>query len=119
MNSIKLKDKKIAIYEKIEGYNDRDGYNPGGYKKIHDGTLWAYVRHVSAKEFWAWASQQNTEDMIFVINWRADINANMFIAYKNKWFNITRVDGFEGYKTDLTLYTSEVTTPPDKEEIIA
>ena len=43
------------------------------------------------------------EDVLFAINYRKDI---MTAQYKGVLHDITRVDTFEGYKEDLTLYCS-------------
>ena len=42
---------------------------------------------------------QATEEVMFIINYRTDITTENVILY-----NIVRVDVFEGYKSDLTLY---------------
>ena len=43
--------------------------------------------------------------LFFTVNWRNDINAaDCFIRYKDKFYDITRIDTFEGYKEDLKLY---------------
>lgn len=67
------------------------------YKKIHDGKLWAYYRQTSAREYFAAASYQYTEDAIFFINFRKDIDTTMVILYNHKIYTINRVDDYEGY----------------------
>lgn len=47
---------------------------------------------------------QTTEEVVFVINCRTDITTENVILYKGVKYNIVRVDVFEGYKSDLTLY---------------
>lgn len=101
----KIKDKKIKILE------ERNIAEPGNmpkyeYVPIHPGTLWAYVRHLSAKEFYAAMAVQQEEQMLFVINWRDDIHESMEIEYKGQRYNITRIDTFEGYKRDIAIYAS-------------
>lgn len=46
------------------------------------GTVWAYFRNLSGKEVFAAAT----------------------VRYNGTLYNITRIDTFEGYKEDLTLY---------------
>ena len=112
-----LKDKKIIIYNKTL-IEDDIGNQTEGYQPIHPGKLWAYVRQLSAKEYHAAASTQNKEEMLFTVNWRPDINPHMYIEYKGRWYNIERVDTFEGYKENLHLYASEMTCAPDEKEIL-
>jgi len=112
-----LKDKKIKIYKKVLTEDDI-GNQIAAYKPIHPGKLWAYVRQLSAKEYFAAAQVQNKEEMLFTVNWRPDINPHMYIEYKGRWYNIERVDTFEGYKENLHLYASEISEPPGPDEII-
>ncbi len=112
-----LKDKKIKIYKKVLTEDDI-GNQIAAYKPIHPGKLWAYVRQLSAKEYFAAAQVQNKEEMLFTVNWRPDINPHMYIEYKGRWYNIERVDTFEGYKENLHLYASEMTCAPDEKEIL-
>ena len=39
-----------------------------------------------------------------MLNWRADITTAHVIRYKGLLYDNTRVDVFEGYREDLTLY---------------
>lgn len=43
---------------------------------------------------------------MFTINYRTDITTAHVVRYKGVLYDITRVDTFEGYKEDLTLYCS-------------
>ena len=47
---------------------------------------------------------QTTEEVMFRINYRPDITTTHVIKYRDVLYNITRVDVYEGYKDDLTLY---------------
>ena len=47
-------------------------------------------------------------EVLFAVNWRADVAVNMRIVYKGLNYNIVRVDDFEGHKTDLKLYATLV-----------
>ena len=44
------------------------------------------------------------ETVLFQISYRADITTAHVIRYKDDLYDITRVDVFEGYKGDMTLY---------------
>lgn len=101
-----LKDKKITIYKTMGSQNEVGDWI-ANYQPIHPGRLWAYARQLSAKEYLAAAAVQNKEEMLFTVNWRADITPQMFIEYKGVWYDIKRVDTFEGYKESLHLYADE------------
>ena len=47
-----LKDKKITIYAEITDENGT-GYTEIKYRPIHPGTVWAYMRDMSAREYYA------------------------------------------------------------------
>lgn len=105
-----LKDKKIIIYKETKGGTSPAGYPlPSKWQPIHPGRLWAYARHLSAKEWWAAGvhAELQQEERFFVINWRDDVTADMMILYKGTWYDITRVDPFEDYKGDIKLYVKE------------
>mgnify|MGYP001160157564 FL=1 len=112
-----LKDKKITIYRKIITVDDW-GDQISSYQPIHPGKLWAYVRQLSATEYFAAAQVQNKEEMLFTVNWRPDITPQMYIEYKGVWYDIQRVDTFEGYKENLHLYASQISEPPGPDDII-
>lgn len=104
---MKLKDKKIQILEPRggEGETDDSGFPiPLTWEPIHPGTLWAHYRQLSGKEFFASATVNQTEEVCFIVNWRADIGTHMIILFRGKFYEITRIDDFEGYKTDLNIY---------------
>jgi len=73
-----LKDKKIVLRRK-ERIKDSAGFGVDKYTPIHEGKLWAYVRQLSAGEFY---------------------------GAKAVMYNITRIDTFEGYKEDLKIYAA-------------
>ena len=99
---LKLKDKKIQIlaatYE-----TDPEGFQTESLTPIAP-PLWAYFRQLSGKEVYAAASIHAVEEVQFVINWRDDITTAHVIRFKGADYDITRVDPFEGYKSDITVY---------------
>lgn len=104
-----LKDKKIQILGVI--VTSQPGDMPTeSWAPIHTGTLWAYVRQLSAKEYYSAMAIQAGEEMLFVINWRDDIKStgNM-IKYKGRYYDIKRIDTYEGYKQDLKIYADSGT----------
>ncbi len=66
-------------------------------------TVWAYFRQLSGNEIYR-VTTQATEEVMFIINYRTNITTENVILYKGVQYNIVRVDVFEGYKSDLTLY---------------
>lgn len=99
---MKLKDKKIEILA-VTHTQDPEGYSIETLTPIAP-PMWAYFRQLSGKEVYAAMSVQAVEEVQFVINWHDDITTAHAIRYKGVLYDITRVDVFEGYKQDLTLY---------------
>ena len=100
---MKLKDKKIEIL-RVTHSKDAEGFATETYEPIHPGRLWAYFRHLSGKEIHASGATFAKEQVLFVINWRWDIDTRHVVRFGGTVYDITRVDRFEGYKTDLALY---------------
>lgn len=100
----RLKDKKIQILKAVYTENEIGEMIPS-FEPAHPGSLWAYVRQLSASEFYKAAAVQTGEEMLFVINWRDDIDPTTHaIKYKGRYYNIKRVDTYEGYKQDVQIY---------------
>jgi head-tail adaptor len=113
-----LKDKKIIIYRRTVE-KDSEGFGTAKYTPIHSGRLWAYARQLSAGEFLSGKAVWQSEEMLFVLNFRNDINpADCFIEYRGVFYNITRVDAFDGYKGDLRVYAGRLPSQPDVEDIL-
>ena len=83
---------------------DADGFAVERYEPIHPGKLWAYFRHLSGQEIHASGATFAKEQVLFVVNWRGDVTAREVVRYGGRLYDIQRVDCFEGYKQDLTLY---------------
>ena len=97
---MKLKDKKIDI---MEAQVVTDSIGNRIKQLVTVATVWAYFRQLSGDEIYRVTTQVN-EEVMFRINYRADITTTHVIRYKGILYNITRVDAYEGYKSDLTLY---------------
>ena len=102
---MKLKDKKIEILA-VTHTQDPEGYSIETLTPISP-PMWAYFRQLSGKEVYAAMSVQATEEVLFIIGYRADITTRHIVRYKGVDYDITRVDVFEGYKSDLTLYAKK------------
>ena len=97
---MKLKDKKIEIQETTYV---SDKYGNRIKQTVTIATVWAYFRQLSGDEIYR-VTTQATEEVMFRINYRSDITTAHVIKYKDTLYNITRVDVYEGYKRDVTLY---------------
>lgn len=104
---MKLKDKKIEILKPVT-VRDAAGFATTTLEPIAP-PVWAYFRHLSGKEVFAAATVNYKEEVLFQVNYRPDITATHVIRYRGILYDITRVDTFEGYKGDITLYCTRRT----------
>ena len=98
---MKLKDKKIEILEQ-KVVVDRIGNHTKQLVSV--ATVWAYFRQLSGDEVFAAARVNVTENVLFRINYRADLTTAHIIRFRGVLYDITRIDTYEGYKDDLTIY---------------
>ncbi len=101
---MKLKDKKIELLRQVHT-RDNEGFTTTTLEPIC-APAWAYFRQLSGKEVFAAATTNYKEEVLFTVNYRADITNSDVVRYNGVLYDITRLDTFEGYKEDLTLYCS-------------
>lgn len=99
-----LKDKKISILGIVETENELGETEQSFIPIVGGDNIWAHYRHSSGMEYFQAMQVQARVEAVFTINWRDDLNTAMRILYKNKQYNITRIDDYEGYKKDLKIY---------------
>ena len=117
----KLKDKKIIIYKKTITGKDANGFGKTQCVPIHAGKLWAYVRQLSGKERYIAMTLASEEEMLFTVNWRDDLTMSsagqLFVSYKGMWYDVKRIDTYEGNKSDINIYAKS-SRKPKQEEIM-
>ena len=99
---MKLKDKKVNIYREKYVPNG-NGYTTKVTEPL-DLNVWAYSRQLSGKEFFAAVAYRYDEEVLFTINYRAGLTTACYVEYNGVKYSVTRIDPFEGYKQDITLY---------------
>lgn len=98
------------ILVQVEG-EDSDGFAISGYMPI-DGSLkkWAYYKQLSAQLTYLNNSTQSKEDCFFRVNYNDYLKPNkaekLYISFNGLLYKVTRIDNYEGYKGDISLYAS-------------
>ena len=59
---------------------------------------------MSGKEIVANASTVTLEQVVFVINWRGDVDTACVVRFRGVLYDVTRVDVFEGYREDVSVF---------------
>lgn len=97
-----LKDKKVELWRNCDRETDEDGFPVEDAKKI--ASLWAYYRHASSKEVYEAATIKFQVDVVFIINYREDINPKTdYLVFHGKEYLITAMDDYEGGRKDLKI----------------
>ena len=99
---MKLKDKKIEILRQITT-RDAQGFGTTTLEPV-SAPAWAYFRELPGKEVFAAATTNYKEEILFTVNYNPQITNTRVIRLGGVLYDITRVDTFEGYKEDITLY---------------
>ena len=107
-----LKDKRVTIYVQVSK-TDSAGFPVTGYMPIDatGGGRWAYYRQMGGMAYWASDSLQTKADVEFVIGYDPLIAhavdfERIYIDYGGRLYQVSRVDTFEGYRRDLTVYAT-------------
>lgn len=58
----------------------------------------------SGSEFYASAMVNAAEEVVFTVNHRTDVTTEMLVEYGGKFYDIKRIDNYEGYTDDISLY---------------
>lgn len=103
-----LKDKKILICIKVKTKSS-NGFVSYDYMPIDDkGKKWAYYKQLSASLFFASNQTNLKEECFFRVNYHSYLKPNkasdLYIIYNDVLYSVTRVDDYEGYKSDISLY---------------
>ena len=115
--AVKLRDKKITIYK---GQTvDAGGLMPDlHYVPIHSGRLWAYVRQTSEMEVRNTAGEYSMESIVVTFAWRTGLDsALLYVEYNGVFYDVKRVDTYEGYKDTITLTCDKMTYQPKADKI--
>ncbi|MBQ6739061.1 MAG: hypothetical protein IJQ57_11970 [Synergistaceae bacterium] len=111
-----LKDKKAEIFEKVVTV-DSIGARDLVYVPLFQNPVWVYARQVDADIFFRKEQYKIQETYFFVFNFYKNIKVGNAILYRDKWYEITRVDTDEDYNSDLFVYAKDIKTPPNAEKI--
>jgi SPP1 family predicted phage head-tail adaptor len=99
-----LKDKRIKVY-RTAYTKDGIGNQIPTPELLSGGPVWAYFRQIGGGEYYAAKTAQvSGEEVLFQVNYRPDYDATMIVIFRDKVYDVTRVDAFEGYKDDVKLY---------------
>lgn len=121
-NQYFLKDKKAQVYKKTYGGRDPDGFRTGeGYVPLAPSPLWCYTRQTSQVMRQMSFATGEMEERYFVFNNLSTVEVGDYILYKGKWYQITRVDTADDYKSDMFIYVAlsgRLGIPPEEDEFL-
>lgn len=101
-----LKDKKARIYDAV------NIYAPGGMPKTYyvprtPSSIWCYARQLSQNTVFEAKAYGEDETRYFVFNRWTLVELYDLILYREKWYQVTRVDTEDDYNTDVFVYVKD------------
>lgn len=117
-NQYFLKDKRAMIFKV---YHVRNGYNTTDHvAPISPApSLWCYSSQLSQTLVFVARTYSTDETRMFVFNPGYNVKTYDLIRYNGEWYQITRVDTTDDYKSDIFIYVKDCPrgSIPSSEEI--
>lgn len=105
-NQYYKKDKKALIFNSVSvntnGYMSKSYYVPRT-----PAAIWAYASQLSQTTVFEAKSYGEDVSYMFVFNLRTEVELYDLILYRNKWYEVTRVDTKDDYDTDIFVYAKD------------
>lgn len=103
-----LKDKKAQVYKLVSsGEVGGDEY----YQAIALSPLWCYTKQLTGELLYQAKAVNSSETRLFVFSYNNQIKPQGMVNYGDSWYEITRVDRTDDYKTDCFVYVKESRRP--------
>lgn len=100
------KDKKALICDSIN--SQQIGSMPKTYYVPRTpSALWCYARQLSQDTIFEARSHGENETRFFVFNRGTVVELYDLILYRDKWYEVTRVDTTDDYNTDVFVYVKD------------
>lgn len=110
-NQYKLKDKRALIYSVSTDGQDNNGFHTECYTPITENPIWCYTRQLTQNQQYEAHMLGAMETRLFVFNYRPGVCIFDKIKYREKWYEVTRVDTKDDYNGDLFVYVKDSEAP--------
>ena len=101
-----LKDKKAQLYSRVSVQTP--GLMPKTYYvAMTPAPTWCYTRQLSQSLTWEAAQYGDDETRLFVFNQGSPVTVYDYVYYRDKWYEVTRVDTTDDYNTDVFVYVKD------------
>ena len=105
-NQYYKKDKKALIHDQVSVSGS--GYMPKTYYVPRTpSAIWCYARQLSQDTIFEAKSYGEDENRFFVFNRGTVVELYDLILYREKWYQVTRVDTEDDYNTDIFVYVKD------------
>jgi len=92
----------------VKGEKDSNGFLTASvYYPRSSSSLWCYSKQLSQNQIFEAHSYGQEETRFFIFNYFSGIKVYDLILYRGTWYEITRVDTKDDYKTDLFVYVKD------------
>ena len=91
--------------------NTVNDVNENGYPEERDSIVyrvWAGMEDASGKWFWSADAENAQRGIRFIIRWRQDITAGMWVEYEGKRYTVTEIGEFDFKRRYMQLTAERV-----------
>ena len=81
------------------------------YQAIALSPLWCYTKQLSGELLYQAKAIDPSETRLFVFSYNNQIKPQGMVNYGDSWYEITRVDRTDDYKTECYVYVRDSTKP--------
>ena len=113
----KLKDKKAMIYKNTKINNAGDWSMK--WQPISASPLWCFTQNLSGSILYNPLVIENEETRQFVFNYLPNIEQGYYILYRDKWYEVTRVNSTADYNDEIFVYVKNVFSNPSQNDILS
>lgn len=106
-NQYYKKDKKALIHDAVS-YAEPGKMEKTYYVPRTPSAIWCYARQLSQETIFEAKSYGEDENRFFVFNRGTVVELYDLILYREKWYQVTRVDTEDDYNTDVIVYVKDV-----------
>lgn len=109
-NQYKLKDKRAEIFRRVS-YKNNVGTVLYKAQPIASTPLWCYTHQLTGEILKTPLVYEGKETRLFVFNFRADFAQSDFVRYRDRWYEITRLNTTDDYNDEIWAYVKDCRAP--------
>ena len=81
--------------------------------------LWCFTQNLSGSILYNPLIIENEETRLFVFNYLPNVEQGYYIFYREKWYEVTRVNSTGDYNDEIFVYVKNVFSNPSQNDILS